>query len=206
MTEIDKINWYEARKEGLGDLYEGLLEKNANENKSGAGQYFTSLMEAIFNGHLDFAQMLVDRRANINDGSLYLLIDQRIDGPFTRMLLDRGADVNVVFNNGKIPPRITYPAIRYGPIPQGSTPLLAAARAQDVRLMKMLLDKHADPNKATMVDCFTPLMAALAGGAAEGRTGAESDAGGAVIDRARGGCECGEFARDERDALCCAGG
>ncbi len=41
VTEIDKINWYEARKEGLGDLYEGLLEKNASEKKSGAGQYFT---------------------------------------------------------------------------------------------------------------------------------------------------------------------
>jgi len=40
-TEIDKIDWFEARKEGLGDLYEGLLEKNANEKKSGAGQYFT---------------------------------------------------------------------------------------------------------------------------------------------------------------------
>ena len=30
-----------AREEGLGNLYEGLLEKNANEKKSGAGQYFT---------------------------------------------------------------------------------------------------------------------------------------------------------------------
>lgn len=41
VTEIDKLNWYNARQEGLGDLYEGLLEKNANEKKSGAGQYFT---------------------------------------------------------------------------------------------------------------------------------------------------------------------
>lgn len=41
VSEIDKINWYEARKEGLGDLYEGLLQKNASEKKSGAGQYFT---------------------------------------------------------------------------------------------------------------------------------------------------------------------
>lgn len=41
VTEIDKLEWYSARKEGLGDLYEGLLEKNANEKKSGAGQYFT---------------------------------------------------------------------------------------------------------------------------------------------------------------------
>ena len=41
IKEIDKLDWYEAREEGLGDLYEGLLEKNANEKKSGAGQYFT---------------------------------------------------------------------------------------------------------------------------------------------------------------------
>jgi type I restriction enzyme M protein len=38
---IDELDWYSARSEGLGDLYEGLLEKNANEKKSGAGQYFT---------------------------------------------------------------------------------------------------------------------------------------------------------------------
>lgn len=41
VTEIDRLDWYNARKEGLGDLYEGLLQKNANEKKSGAGQYFT---------------------------------------------------------------------------------------------------------------------------------------------------------------------
>ncbi|MHC5600040.1 MAG: class I SAM-dependent DNA methyltransferase [Nostoc sp.] len=41
VTEIDKLDWYSARQEGLGDVYEALLEKNANEKKSGAGQYFT---------------------------------------------------------------------------------------------------------------------------------------------------------------------
>jgi type I restriction enzyme M protein len=41
VTEIDKLDWYNTRREGLGDVYEGLLEKNANEKKSGAGQYFT---------------------------------------------------------------------------------------------------------------------------------------------------------------------
>ncbi len=41
VAEIDKLDWYSARQEGLGDLYEGLLEKNASEKKSGAGQYFT---------------------------------------------------------------------------------------------------------------------------------------------------------------------
>lgn len=38
---IDDIDWYSAKEEGLGDLYEGLLERNASEKKSGAGQYFT---------------------------------------------------------------------------------------------------------------------------------------------------------------------
>lgn len=41
ITNIDELDWYSAKEEGLGDLYEGLLEKNATEKKSGAGQYFT---------------------------------------------------------------------------------------------------------------------------------------------------------------------
>lgn len=41
VTEIDKLDWYSAKSEGLGDMYEGLLEINATEKKSGAGQYFT---------------------------------------------------------------------------------------------------------------------------------------------------------------------
>lgn len=38
---IDELDWFSAKEEGLGNLYEGLLEKNANEKKSAAGQYFT---------------------------------------------------------------------------------------------------------------------------------------------------------------------
>jgi type I restriction enzyme M protein len=41
IVNIDELDWYSAKAEGLGDLYEGLLEKNASEKKSGAGQYFT---------------------------------------------------------------------------------------------------------------------------------------------------------------------
>jgi len=41
IKSIDSIDWYSAQRDGLGDLYEGLLEKNASETKSGAGQYFT---------------------------------------------------------------------------------------------------------------------------------------------------------------------
>jgi len=41
IKSIDSLDWYNAKEEGLGNLSEGLLEKNANEKKSGAGQYFT---------------------------------------------------------------------------------------------------------------------------------------------------------------------
>lgn len=46
---IDGLDWYSAGRESLGDLYEGLLEKNATEVKSGAGQYFTprALVDSI---------------------------------------------------------------------------------------------------------------------------------------------------------------
>lgn len=41
IKSIDRLDWYSAKEEGLGDIYEGLLDKNASEKKSGAGQYFT---------------------------------------------------------------------------------------------------------------------------------------------------------------------
>lgn len=46
VSEIDKLDWYNAKTEGLGDMYEGLLEINAGEKKSGAGQYF--IMSSMF--------------------------------------------------------------------------------------------------------------------------------------------------------------
>ncbi|WP_437563103.1 N-6 DNA methylase [Sorangium sp. So ce542] len=41
VKEIERLDWYSAREEGLGNMYEDLLERNASEKKSGAGQYFT---------------------------------------------------------------------------------------------------------------------------------------------------------------------
>ncbi|MEX3007393.1 N-6 DNA methylase [Hoeflea sp. TYP-13] len=38
---IDAINWHEALSDGLGAVYESLLQRNASEARSGAGQYFT---------------------------------------------------------------------------------------------------------------------------------------------------------------------
>lgn len=46
---IGKENWLSMSADVKGDAYEGLLEKNAQDTKSGAGQYFTPrpLIEAI---------------------------------------------------------------------------------------------------------------------------------------------------------------
>jgi len=46
---IDKENWVSMSADVKGDAYEGLLEKNAQDTKSGAGQYFTPrpLIQAI---------------------------------------------------------------------------------------------------------------------------------------------------------------
>ncbi|MCL2830423.1 MAG: type I restriction-modification system subunit M [Betaproteobacteria bacterium] len=38
---IDAENWISLEADTKGDLYEGLLQKNAEDTKSGAGQYFT---------------------------------------------------------------------------------------------------------------------------------------------------------------------
>lgn len=39
--EINKLDWHSVDRDDMGDLYEGLLKRNADEKKSGAGQYFT---------------------------------------------------------------------------------------------------------------------------------------------------------------------
>lgn len=46
---IDNINWHSFSQDGIGDIYEGLLSKNSEDSRSGAGQYFTprALIDAI---------------------------------------------------------------------------------------------------------------------------------------------------------------
>ena len=46
---IDAENWISLDADTKGDLYEGLLQRNAEDTKSGAGQYFTprALIEAM---------------------------------------------------------------------------------------------------------------------------------------------------------------
>lgn len=38
---VAEIDWHSVSKDGFGDIYEGLLSKNSQDARSGAGQYFT---------------------------------------------------------------------------------------------------------------------------------------------------------------------
>ncbi|MEN4880437.1 N-6 DNA methylase [Pantoea agglomerans] len=38
---ISRIEWHQIGKDGFGDLYSGLIDKSAQDTRSGAGQYFT---------------------------------------------------------------------------------------------------------------------------------------------------------------------
>lgn len=62
IMDIDGLDWFNARKEGLGALYEGLLQKNADETKSGAGQYFTP--RPLINVMVRMIQPKVEERLN----------------------------------------------------------------------------------------------------------------------------------------------
>lgn len=41
VVAINKLDWFSARADGLGDIYEGLLDKTTSATKVKAGQYFT---------------------------------------------------------------------------------------------------------------------------------------------------------------------
>lgn len=93
ITEIDKLDWFDAKQEGLGDLYEGLLQKNADEKKSSVGQYFTprvlidvitelvapKLGERCFDPACGtFGFMIAAHKAATNSVNLYSLTDQQV--------------------------------------------------------------------------------------------------------------------------------
>lgn len=46
---LAKIEWHSISRDGMGDIYEGLLSKNSQDARSGAGQYFTprALVDSI---------------------------------------------------------------------------------------------------------------------------------------------------------------
>lgn len=49
IDKIDELEWHSLKNDAFGDIYEGLLAKNSQDSRAGAGQYFTPrpLVDAI---------------------------------------------------------------------------------------------------------------------------------------------------------------
>jgi ankyrin repeat protein len=145
----------------------------------------TALVFAIINSHYDLAAVLLEKGANPNIvdiagmGPLYAAVDmnslQWVQGrpapiltdtldavDVVKLLLDRGADANTRLK--RAPLKRHHDAgttLNFG---QGTTPLMRAARTNDVAVMRLLLDKGADPFQ-TLPDRTNTLMIAAGLGA-----------------------------------------
>ena len=160
-------------REGAIETAEALIASGADLNVTETQYGFTPLMTAIFNGHYDYAGMLIEKGAGVNDGSLYLTIEMRNLAFYKnrpnppdkdknlrsldvlKMLLDHGADPNAVYSK-KIPAREAQGDIK---VTAGATPLYRATKSTDVTAIRLLMEKGANPSIAT-ADRSTPLMVA----------------------------------------------
>jgi ankyrin repeat protein len=140
----------------------------------------SALVFAIINSHFDLASMLLDKGAdpNVADlsgmGALYAAVDMnslqwtqgrpapifldRLDAiDLVKKLLAKGANVNARLK--RLPLKRHHDAgttLNFG---EGTTPLMRAARTNDVAVMKVLLGAGADPFM-TLPDRTTTLMLA----------------------------------------------
>jgi ankyrin repeat protein len=147
----------------------------------------TALVFAIINAHFDLAAMLLEKGAdpNVADetgmAALYAAVDMHTLGPMISRpapkLVDKldAADlVKLLLAHGAIPnARLKKPVIgRHHDggdqsMGDGTTPFMRATKANDLALMKVLLDGGADP-LLTQKDHTTTLMIASSGGARAG--------------------------------------
>jgi uncharacterized protein len=148
-----------AARDGSLELARILVGAGADVDAA-AGDGKTALALAIFNGNYDVAMFLVDSKADVNRADaqrftpLFWAVDRRNmetapnfpwmvttdPMPLVRKLLDAGANPNAVVDNtprGRMregSPRIVF-----------ATPLMRAAFAGDLELVKLLLERGADP-------------------------------------------------------------
>jgi len=185
-----------AARDGRMEIARALVRSKADVNQVEANGIAPLLM-AITNDHVDVAKLLLEQGADLNMADwwgrapLWAAVDirnrdyvygknyeQGIDRgswlEFTQLLLARGANVNARTKE--------YPPIRRWVMPindiswvdlTGQTAFLRASLAGDVAVMRMLLDKGADPNIATLGGT-TALMAASGVNWSVGQTYTES--------------------------------
>jgi uncharacterized protein len=168
-----------AAREGQLEAARALAEAGADMNVVDP-EDTTALVIAIVNAHYDVAALLLDKGANPNLGdkagmaALYAAVDMANQAPMINRplpkpsgklramdviarLLDHRADPNQPL---KTPLLMRQHEFGDGSLGEGATPLMRAAKAADVALMRLLIDKGADANRA-MKNGWTPLVVTI---------------------------------------------
>jgi ankyrin repeat protein len=136
---------------------------------------------SILNNHLDVARFLLDHGADVNtpdfwgrtplwaavdvrnmdlDHGLDKGVDRAPVFDFIKLLIDRGANVNARTKEYHPGRRWLYSLGDVSWVDMtGQTPFLRAALSGDTKVMRLLLERGADPNIPTLAGT-TPLMAA----------------------------------------------
>lgn len=169
-----------AAREGRTESARVLLDARADINIVDPDRH-SALILALINGHLDVAALLIERGIDVNLAdkvgrtALWAAVDfhtvpssnrpapRETDdniGSFeiVRMLIERGANVDAAIRQ-QIPYRTKLDRGGDSVLGAGTTPLLRAAKAADVPVIRLLLEKGASA-KATTRNGVNPIMMA----------------------------------------------
>jgi ankyrin repeat protein len=169
-----------AAREGSSDAARVLADRGADLNLADPDG-IAPLSMAIINGHYDLAAYLIDKGANVNAAdragrtALFFATDMHtlewlfsrpvprpsgeLDSPdIVAKLLDKGADVNARLTGR--PFILHHNATGNRTISEGATPLMKTATTSDLPLMRVLLERGADPTIKTRNNTTTVMAAA----------------------------------------------
>jgi ankyrin repeat protein len=181
-----------AARAGSVDAVKVLAASGADINEIDPESH-TALVLALMNGEFDVAGALIDAGADVNIAdnvgrtALYAAVDahtmpqsnrpapREADSTLSSMeviekLLAKGANVNAALR-AALPYRTKLDRGGDGVLGAGTTPLLRAAKAGDTPVIKMLLEKGANPRAATRNGVNAIMMAANVATREEDMTG-----------------------------------
>jgi ankyrin repeat protein len=169
-----------AARDGRLEEARFLVSSDADVRLADPNQ-ISPLLMSILNGHLDVARYLLDHGADVNTPDFWgrtplwaavdlrnMDLDHGVDKgvdrapvfDFIKLLLDRGAKVNTRTTEYHPGRRWLYSLGDVSWVDMtGQTAFLRAALSGDTKVMRLLLERGADPNIATLAGT-TPLMAA----------------------------------------------
>jgi ankyrin repeat protein len=181
-----------AAREGCVECVKVLLDARADVNIVDAESH-SAMILALINGHVDVAAELIKGGIDVNLAdrvgrtALYAAVDlhtvpgsnrpapRETDDVLTsvdviKMLLEKGAAVDAPLR-AQLPYRTKLDRGGDGVLGPGTTPLIRAAKAGDVTVIKLLLDKGANVKASTRAGVNALMMAANVGTREEDMTG-----------------------------------